>query len=337
MKHFQPFYSVKTSGNEIAKKLRDRLVEVSVTQRCGLVSDTCHVKFDNLPSAQIKLPKETDTIEIAMGYKSGTEDADAKLIGLGKYVVGEFQVKGPIRSLDIYGNKLNWHEGFKSPKAFTWESSNENPLLLRDLVNAIADKNSLNAAVDESLGQTVLPHIEQSESDMQLLTRLANQYDAFMKVIEAKLLFIPKGTGKTLSGKSAKASIISPSQIVDWRFKQHNSQIIRTVEARYYDFELAEQNTFKQGSGEPSYQLPYIYSDEFNAEQAARGKLQQFKRTHQVLSLVVWGDANIKAGTVIKFEGDKPPVNGSWFVETVTHTINGLGFISHVTCESLNS
>jgi phage protein D len=337
MKHFQPFYSIKTSGNEIAKKLRDRLVEVSVTQRCGLVSDICHVKFDNLPSAQIKLPKETDTIEIAMGYKSGTEDTDTELVGLGKYTVGEFHVRGPIRALDIYGNKLNWHEGFKSPKAVTWESTDETPLFLSDLVRAIASNHGFDAAVAQEYNQVVLPHIEQSESDMQLLSRLAIQHDAFMKVIEEKLLFMPKGTGKTLSGKSTKAAVITSSQLVDWRFKQQHSQLIKSVKAKYYDFEQATQEVEEQGNGDPSYQLPYIFADKASAQAAAKGKLQQFKRTQQVMCISIWGNPNIKAGSVLKIEDESSPTNGSWFVDTVQHVINGSGFLSFVTCESLNN
>ncbi|KID58288.1 tail protein D [Pseudoalteromonas luteoviolacea] len=332
----QPQYSVKANGNEVAEKLRDRIAEVSVTLRTGLLSDMCVVKFDNLEKAPITLPEPTDKLEIAMGYKQGTEDGKAPSVVLGEFEVGEYQVVGPVRALELVGNKVFWDQNLKAAKLKSWPSDPDNPLTLGSVISEIAQEYGLTPRIAPALDSITLPHIEQSESDMQLMSKLAEQHDAVMKIINDNLVFMKKGTGRSLSGQPLPQVSLEPKWIVDWKFNTLHYRLTKEVVAKYHDLDIAQLQTVSAGGGTPSLTLPYTYADEASAQHAAESKLAQLNRAHVSADMVVYGNPDIVAGAVVEVQGTQSALDKSWFVKEVRHVINGHGFLSYLQCETLS-
>ncbi|CAH9055147.1 hypothetical protein PSECIP111951_01182 [Pseudoalteromonas holothuriae] len=331
----QPQFSIKTNGKEVAKRLIDRVVNVTVRMKTGLMSDSCYVRFDNLEAAPIQQPKPTDLVEIAMGYKEGNEDKSATLTPLGKFEVGEFNLTGPVRSLELFGNKLLWHTALKAPKHRSWPEDPKQPKKLGELVSDIAGEYGLEAKVGDAFKNIELPHIEQSESDAQLLSMLAEQFDAIVKIAHDKLIFMARGTGRSLSGKELKEVEIKNSQILSWRYGKDAYRQVGDVTAFYYDLDKAARTPVKEGSGSPSIVLAYVYADEASAKRAAKAKHNRLKRASTRINLSIIGDANIVAGAVVKIVNTKSDADGKWFVDGVEHCINKQGFRSHLVCEQL--
>ncbi|MBQ4862928.1 phage tail protein [Pseudoalteromonas sp. MMG013] len=335
--NLQPQFSIKANGNEVAERLRDRMVEVRVSLKTGLQSDACYVRFDNLGTAPIQNPKPTDIVEIAMGYKNGAADKAAKLIPLGSFEVGEYSVSGPIRSLELFGNKVLWHTGLKAPKQKSWPADPNTPQKLGDLVSDIASEHGLDPKVGAQFSAIELPHIEQSESDLQLLSKLAEQYDAILKIAHDKLIFMGRGTGKSLSGKPLKEVDIDVSQILSWHFMEDAYRTVGEVKAYFYDMNEALRKPVTAGSGQPAIVLPYVYANEAYATQAAKGKHERLNRAAKSIRAKVIGDPAIGAGAVVNLIGTGTLADGKWYVSEVDHIINSEGFASDLLCEQVSS
>ncbi|MCF6435250.1 contractile injection system protein, VgrG/Pvc8 family [Pseudoalteromonas sp. MMG022] len=333
--NIQPQFSIKTNAKEVAQRLIDRVVNVTVKLKTGLVSDSCYVRFDNLEVAPIQQPKPTDIVEIAMGYKEGNEDKSATLHPLGKFEVGEFSLSGPVRSLELFGNKLLWHTTLKAPKQRSWPEDPKKPKKLGELVSDIAGEYGLEAKVGDAFTNIELPHIEQNESDAQLLTSLAEQFDAILKISHDKLIFMARGTGRSLSGQALKEVELHTSDILLWRYDKDACRKVGDVTAFYYDIDCALKVPVKVGSDGPSVVLPYVYADEATATRYAKAKHNRLKRASTSIHISCIGNAQIVAGAVVKITNTKSDLDGSWFVSEVEHCINKQGFRSHLVCEQL--
>ncbi|MCG7536476.1 contractile injection system protein, VgrG/Pvc8 family [Pseudoalteromonas sp. OOF1S-7] len=327
----QPYFSIRANGNEVTKSLKDRIVEVSVTQRTGLLSDVCMVRFDNLEELPIQLPKPGNVLEIALGYKDGTPDTHAALTPVGKFDVGAYELTGPARALALYGNSIMWDADFKSPRFRSWpQQGSETPVTLGDLVAQIAAEYGLQSGVSEALQSITLPHLEQSESDMQLLTRLAQRYDAVMKVAAGKLLFVTQGTGQSLSGQTVTSATLGKHQIIHWSRESIHYHLVGAVQSYYHDPELAQRVVVQAGRGAPVITLPYLYPDEASAQAAATSQLTRLKRTHGAVRLTVPGNPDIVAGALITVDKSVDHLEGTWFITEVTHQLSSTGYISQI-------
>ncbi|WP_125781849.1 phage late control D family protein [Pseudoalteromonas rubra] len=333
----QPYFSIKANGNEVTKRLKDRIVEVSVTQRTGLLSDVCKVRFDNLEELPIQLPEPGNVLEIAMGYKDGTPDTHAALTPVGKFDVGAYELTGPARALTLYGNSIMWDADFKSPRFRSWPpQGDETPVTLGDLVAQIASEYGLQSGVSEVLSSITLPHLEQSESDMQLLTRLALRYDAVMKVAAGKLLFVAKGSGQSLSGQTVTSATLGNHQIIHWSKVSNHYHLVGTVQSYYHDAKQAQRMSVQAGSGTPVIKLPYLYSDAASAQAAASSQLTRLKRAHGAVQLTVPGNPEIVAGALISVDNSVDHLQGDWFITEVTHQLTSTGYTSLITAEQPN-
>ncbi|QPB82520.1 phage tail protein [Pseudoalteromonas rubra] len=330
----QPYFSIKANGNEVTQSLKDRIVEVSVTQRTGLLSDVCVVRFDNLEELPIQLPEPGNILEIALGYKDGTPDNHVALTPVGKFDVGAYELSGPARALTLYGNSIMWDADFKSPRYRSWpEQGNDTPVTLGELVEQIASEYGLQSGVDDTLQSISLPHLEQSESDMQLLTRLALRYDAVMKVAADKLLFVAKGTGRSLSGQTVTSATLGKNHIIHWSRVSNHCHLVGAVQSCYHDPEQALRIAVQAGGGAPVITLPYLYPDEASAQAAAHSQLTRLQRAHGAVKLTVPGNPDIVAGALISVDKTVDHLEGEWFIKEVTHQLTSQGFMTQVTAE----
>ena len=335
--NLQPQFSIKANGKEVVDRLKDRVVEVRVFQKTGLQSDTCYLRFDNLEKLPIQNPKPVDIVEVAMGYKNGNTDKSAKLTPLGAFEVGEFSLTGPVRSLELFGNKSLWHTELNSPKQRSWPADPSTPQKLGDLVSEIASEHGLDAKVGATFSRIELPHIEQSESDIQLLSKLAEHYDAILKIAQDKLIFMARGTGKSLSGKALREVEIPVDKLLSWQYLQDACREVGEVKAYFYDMNEAMRKQVSAGTGTPSVVLPYVYANEAHATQAAKAKHHRLNRAAKSIKVKMVGDPEIGAGAVVNLSDTGTLVDGKWFVSEVEHCIDRAGFASYLVCEQLAS
>ncbi|SFD17330.1 phage late control D family protein [Pseudoalteromonas denitrificans] len=332
----KPQFVLNANGKDISQSLMDRVVSVKVCQKSGLASDTCTIEIDDHRQNPIQLPGDEDTIAIALGYAQETTDDTSQLINFGQFDVSEFSLNGTRDSLTIFGNKSLWSKGLQIPVKFSWLSEPEKPLLLKSVVDKIAGKYGLKAKLSPKLNTIELPAIEQNESDMQLLTRLGSYFDAIVKIVEDFLVFIPRGTGKTTSGRALKEVTLVREQLLSWTALNSQYPGYKSCQAWYHDFISASRKKVEVGSGKPCFDLNFTYADEATAKLAANARLTHANRMAKSIDLKFIGEPNVMAGGIIKVEGVRNGIDGKWFVSQVEHLIDSRGFVSQAQCVLLS-
>lgn len=206
-------------------------------------------------------------------------------------------------------------------------------MLLDTLLGDIAAKHGLTAKVNAKLGSIEVPAIEQSESDLQLITKLAAHYDATARLVENYLIFMPRGTGLSRSGSPLPTVELDYQQLISWRTLASQSVLYKSCKAYYHDTINALRKEVKVGSGDPCFTLNYPLADETSAKWAAKSRLNDFKRTSNTLSATAIGEPNLMAGGMTTLSGVRDGIDGDWVLSKIHHHIDANGFVSHFECE----
>ena len=153
------------------------------------------VTFGCFPN-EIALPPKGAELDLWLGYDNLNQK-------VGKYIVDECEVSGAPTQMSLIG-KAAQMEGQKrsalqSMKTRTWP----NGTTIGTMVSTIASDHGLVASVATVLQAISLPAYHQRhESDLHLLSRVAEQYDATFKAVEGRLVLMKRGSGASVSGQA---------------------------------------------------------------------------------------------------------------------------------------
>lgn len=205
------------------------------------------------------------------------------------------------------------------------------------IVNKMAGEHGMQSSVSADLAKIALPHTDQaSESDMNLLARLAKKYDAIAKPAGGKLLFLKKGDGKTSSGQDMPAFEVTPDITSAWRINLASRDSAGTVVAYYRDVGAAKRKEIAVGEGEPVRRLRMAYKDQASALEAARAEQRKRARGEASASVNMPGDPDIMAESVMNMKGFRPGVDGEWLVSRVEHYMGPMGYTCQIEAEKPN-
>ena len=328
----KPHFSITANSSDVTRALTEKVASLEIIQHSGFISDQCILTLDDHRKTRIQPPKPGDTLQIALGYQG-----DKPLVKQGEYEVAEHCFSGSRDTLTVYANKLGWSDSLKSPVQKSWPSCEETPLLLKNILDDIASNHGLEAKINAELGEIELPNIEQSESDLQLMTKLASLYDATARIVEQYLIFMPRGTGLSRSGSELTSVKLCYEQLIDWRMLSSQYPAYKSCKASYHDTINAQRKVVTQGSGSPCFELNFPLADEETAKWAAKSRLNDFTRTGNTLSATAIGEPNLMAGGVIELSGVREGIDGKWCLTRVHHRIDASGFISTFECEQITT
>ena len=89
--------------------------------------------------------------------------------------------------------------------------------MLGDLIKTIGREYGLDARVAEELAKIILPHVDQTdESDLHLLTRLGERYDAAARPANGRLVFARRGAAMSATSGAVTAVRIAREQAADY-------------------------------------------------------------------------------------------------------------------------
>ena len=333
--NYKPSFELQANSNDITRTLMERVGSVQIVQHCGFISDHCILELDDHHDSRVQLPSPGDTIRINLGYKKGDSGDESEMVKHGIYEVGEYSLSGPRDTMIIYGNKFQWSAALKAPKQRSWPSTVEEPKTLGYLLGEIAGEHGLQARVSSDLGNIVMPAIEQSESDLQLMTKLGLLYDATARIVEDFLIFMPRGTGRSRSGEQIPSIAIDIEQMMRWNIIDSRLPAYESCKASYHNLTTAQRMAVTAGSGDPCYELTFPLADEVTAQWAAKARLNDFKRTARTLKVDVIGNANLMAGGSVQISKVREGIDGRWFITKVHHLIDSDGFTSTIECEQI--
>ncbi len=342
----QPVFRIYADRVEITAAVRDRLLELVVTDEAGIHSDELKLTLDDRrreDGAIAQLPRIGTVLTVSLGY------AETRLVSLGRFIVDEVEMRSPPATLTVSAKAADMVGPFRSSKTRSWDAAT-----LGKLVEAIAAEHRYTPKVDPELGAIQIPHLDQTEeSDMALLTRLAAKHDAVAKPVAGYLVLAKQGAAKTITGQVMPTINLNVSDLAEWRY-QHSARkpggsgstsdrdtqkppatATGGTKAYWWDFEKGERREVTTGSP-PFEEVRYVHASEAEAKAAAATRKNTGERGQGELSFSLPGDPRLAAEGRLSVNL-RPGIPTEWRIKRVEHRLGNQGYTTQVECERLSA
>ena len=239
--HPKPVVRISVDGRNLDNILRQRLISLDHTDNRGFEADTVEIALDDSDGA-LELPPRGAVVTVAFGW------ANTGVVGKGSYTVDEVGHDGTPDVLTIRAKSADLRAGLSTQRERSWHATT-----LGAIVRTIASENDLVPQIPAALAGMAIDHIDQTnESAANLLTRLAERYDAIATVKDGRLLFIPAGGGVTASGKPIPPVVINRRSGDRHSFNIADRASYSAVRATYNDVGQAVKGEVIWGKEEDS-------------------------------------------------------------------------------------
>lgn len=227
----RPNYFI-TINNASAPFLNQHIMSIELTEHRGFDADNLQLRIDD-SAGNIILPDRNAEIHLQIGF-------GVNLVDKGKFVVDAVSHSGAPDIITIGAHSADFKKEFIERKSALYEE-----MTLEELIKTIADKYDYDYAVADSLKDIMIKSKQQAdESDANLLTRIAEEYDAIATVKMGKLLFLERGRGKSASGQSLPTIYHSRSDGDKHNYSVNDRDQYSGVEARYLLREKQSEELF---------------------------------------------------------------------------------------------
>ncbi|MCF6432593.1 contractile injection system protein, VgrG/Pvc8 family [Leisingera sp. MMG026] len=305
-------FRIIADGSDVTGNFADRLIGLTIVDEAGSKSDRAEIQVDDRDYA-VALPATGAKLEIALGF---TGD----LVELGHFTVDEISGELAPDTMTIGAKAADMLGGIRAKKTRSWHK-----VTVADLVGKIAGEHGLKAVISDSLKTHHYAYLAQtSESDLNFLTRLAQDLDAVAKPAGGALVFAKRGENKGADGADLPVFDVHRSQIAsgDWQINGRGKYGCVIVE--WTDLGAAKVQTCKAGDKDPKLKLRHRYPSQEEAQRAADAALERTGRASGTISIRLggfWGD--LMAEAKVNLTGIKPELEGEWLITSVTHTLAG--------------
>lgn len=313
---YDPNFRVVANSEDITATIADRLKSLRITDEAGTTADTLEISLaDHDPEQPIAMPPTGAELEVFMGY-----GLDLKRMGL--FICDEIELSGPPNEMVIraraapYEKSKGGKSDIQTQKTRSWKKDTT----IGAMVKKIAGEHGMEAVVSAGLASIKLPHTDQSsESDMNLLHRLAKKYDAIAKPAGGKLLFVKRGESKTASGSAMPAFSVTYGEVTEFRVTLAKRNSAGTVISYYKDIDSAKRKEVVIGEGDPVRRLRMGYKDQPSALEAAKAEQRKRARGEASVTVTMPGNPDIAAEAMMTMVGFRDGVDGDWLVSRVEH------------------
>lgn len=347
----KPIYRLTHNGKNITARFQGRLMSLTLTDNRGFEADQLDIELDD-HDGMLDLPEKGTRLSLALGW------ADTGVVDKGTYKVDEIEHSGPPDRLTIRARSADLGSDLTTRKERSFRDRT-----VGAVVRAIASKNELVAVVAQQLANLVIDHLDQTgESDANLLTRLAKDYDAIATVKQGKLLFIKAGEALSASGIPLPVVTITRASGDKHTFNIADRENYNGVKASYQDTRSAKKGEVvidasnaiavrekassskgkKKKETVTSYPNPdnvkvlrHTYASKANAERAARAEWQRIQRGVATFSITLArGRPELFPELPAVVRGWKPQIDStSWTLTKVTHTLSNNGYTTALELE----
>ena len=320
-----PAFEIFSGSDNVTEAIRSRLVSLSLTDEPGYSADLLEMRLDDRDGA-IELPRRGVLLQVRMGYLDQDEGPRGTAPGLrpmGAFVVDEVSLEGPPSAMVIRARSANFRESLKEKKTRSWSDTT-----LRRIASEIAGDHDLALKMPPPPPTIHLRHLDQAgESDLNLLTRLADRYDYQVKLSGDNLVLAPAGAGEASSGAPVTGRTVRIEDVTDYRLVLSDRTRYRAVKAYWNDRGEGRREEVVEGSGDPSYVLRQAYPTEAEAAAAAAAKKRALDRSGYSLRLTLaTGDPAVRSQSPLALAGFRPGILTDWIAARVSHRLSSEGY-----------
>jgi phage protein D len=310
-------YKLLVNGTDIGTKVQDRLISMTITDNRGIESDSIEIELSD-HDGLLEIPPKGAEIEAWIGW------SNTGMVYKGKYIIKERRHAGTPDVLSLRGESADLKAQFKKKKERSFDNKT-----IADIMQTIATEHGLTAKINTELGEILLPHLDQNESDANLITRIADEHDAIATVKNGNLLFMPKGDGKTVNGNALPEITITRSQGDSHTFSDTDgAEDVSGVTVFYYDNLKAQRQKVTVGmSDENTRELRNIQRDKQTAEHVAQAEYNKIKSKSATFSFkLAYGNPDLIPEAPLQFVGFKSLIDDIvWLGTKVVHTLDTSG------------
>lgn len=326
MQHRAPYYRLVVNGTNITPTVNGRLIDMTLEETPGDEADTLMITISDHDS-RVEIPPKGAEIEMAMGWKG------QPLIEKGLFIVDEAHFTGPPDQISITARSADMRNNLPARQTRSWHQ-----VTLGDIVSEIAASNSLEPVVAERLGSVAIEHLDQTdESDLNLLSRLAERHDAVSAVKAGRLLFTPRGEAQTASGNSLPEIAVTPAAGDQYNYREVDREKYTGVIAFWDNLEKGRQVQAMAGTDERVKRLRSTYPSEQEAVAAATAELHRLARGEAEFSITLAvGRPDVGPEWRMSVNGLKPQIDGrQWVITRASHSLSDSGLITSLNAETL--
>jgi phage protein D len=321
----QPRYRLVANDNDITSIIADRFVSLSLTDETGNTSDMLEIVLaDHIVEQPIEKPSTGAQLQLFLGYDNVTQS-------MGTFIVDELELIGPPDQMVIRARAAAYDMGndgafhLQTQKVRSWKAGTT----IGAMVQKIAKEHGMTGLVAASLSSIALPHVDQqSESDINLLLRIAKKYDAVVKPAGAKLVMAKRGEFKSVSGQALPAVTIQKMDDTRWHFSEQKRESAGTVVAYYHAVKQAKRHIVTVGSGEPVRRIKQYFQTQAEAVAAAKAELAHRTRNMQRMEIVLPGRTDLVAEAKVTLAGWRQGIPTVWLADRVVHELDGGGYVT---------
>lgn len=319
-------YRIIVDGKDIGELVQSRLMRLTITDNRGIEADTFELELSD-HDGLLAIPPKGAEVQLWLGW------SNEGLVYKGKYLVKEREHAGAPDVLTLRGAAADLKATFKKKKERSFDKKT-----IADIVGSIAKEHGLISTINDELGKITLAHIDQNESDANLITRIADEHDAIATVKNGYLIFMPKGDGKTISGQAFPDFLITRDSGDSHRYSDTDgADEVSGVTVFYYDNNKAQRQKVTVGmSDENTRELRHIQRDEKTAKHVAQAEYNRIKSKSATFSYTLAkGRPDLIPEMPIQFVGLKDEIDDIvWLGTKVVHTLDpDNGFITVVDLE----
>lgn len=185
-----PQWRVVLDGTDLTERIAPRLLDLTLTECRGGEADQLDLRIHD-HDGKMALPKRGVRLAVALGWKA------TGLVDKGTFIVDEVEYSGAPDIITVRARSADLTADMRTRRERSWHNTT-----LGAVLNTLAGEHGLTPRVADALARIKLPHLDQAnESDMNLLTRLGQRFDAVATVKGGALVFAPIGAGTTATGK----------------------------------------------------------------------------------------------------------------------------------------
>lgn len=315
-----PSYRLVVNGQNITPKVNGRLINLTLTDESQDKADQLDITLDD-SDGLLAIPPMNATIQCWLGW-------EGDLTYKGSFTLDEISHGGPPDQLTLRARSVNFKDTLKQKREQSYHEQT-----LGNILDAIASRNSLQPVITDTLKQTLIDHIDQTnESDLNLIRRLAQRYGAIGTVKNSHLLFTLAGQGKTASGKLIPTITINRQQCTNYQYSATEREHHFTgVHAYWQNTDDGEQHTEAVGTAKNPRVLRHTYPTQQEAKAAATAEWKRIQRGQETINLTqAEGNARLYTETPVILEGFKAQISGNqWSTTRVVHQM-GNGFTTRL-------
>lgn len=330
-------FKLTIAGIDRTMQVEQRLISLSMTDKRGTEADELSITLSDHDAA---LPLPTKGNEIRL-WLAMPETGD--MIDKGTFIIDDAEHSGTPDQLQIRAKSADFKSSLKVKR-----SSSYHQHTLGEIAQTVAGRHELTLAIDSASAAIAIDHTDQHrESDINLLTRLCEDYDLMCTIKAGRLIIKPIGNAQAPSGTPLGQANITRQSGDQHRYSRTDrTSDYEETTASYHDEPSGKTKhiSIKDGKSKPLDTLPNDKSHvltkpaKSKSEAVSKAKASANKKARQVanfeLTLAV-ARPDIISDSPATVRGFRDYIDEhDWTVVEVSHDLSGSGYQSRVKCEA---